>query len=160
VRKRFPSLVLGVCLVAGLVSCGGDGDEGSDEPLTKAQYQQALIRLYIAAQPVGDLYERLNETHLPPTECASRTREYIDLIGSLIDRLAALNPPAGARQAQDELVAGARTSLESFARVADRAESGELSCGPEYGRLILRGESDSANRAFAELRERGYATFD
>jgi hypothetical protein len=96
------------------MSCGGDDSDGSNEQLSKREYQQQLVQLYVDAQPVGDLYERLQDTNLPPSECASRTRAYIDLISSLIDRLAGLNPPTGASQTQDQLVAGARTSLERF----------------------------------------------
>jgi hypothetical protein len=157
-RLVCPALCIG--LVSALASCGSGSSGGSSEPLTKQEYRQALVQLYVDAQAVGDAYDRLQETGLSSTECAQRAHAYTDLISSLIERLGDLDPPADARNAQAKIVAGGRASVDRFERVADRAEAGELRCGPEFGRVMLRGESDSANEAFHELQDLGYATFD
>jgi hypothetical protein len=78
----------------GTCRCGG-GDSSSDtsQPLSKREYQQELIRLYIDAQGVGDIYPNLEIESASQAKCNATLHHYVDLVSSLIERLADLNPP-------------------------------------------------------------------
>jgi hypothetical protein len=152
---------IGLCVSLVIAGCGdGGSSSGSSEPLSKREYQQQLVRLYIDAQAVGDIYPNLEIETASESACRQTLHQYVDLVSSLIERLADLNPPAGARDTQAEIVDGGRRSVQRWSRLEDQVSAGELSCGHELGRQILRAESDSANAAFQRLRELGYATFD
>jgi hypothetical protein len=158
--RLLRNLAIGLGIAVVLVGCGSNDSDGSGEPLSKSEYQQALVRLYIDAQQVGDLYPGLEDQNLSQSECVETARAYTELVSSLIERLADLEPPPGARQPHAELVAGGRTTVGRWERLVDRIETGKLSCGRTLGRLIIAAESDSAEAAFHRLQELGYATFD
>jgi hypothetical protein len=84
---------IGLCVSLVIAGCGdGGSSSGSSEPLSKREYQQQLVRLYIDAQAVGDIYPNLEIETASESACRQTLHQYVDLVSSLIERLADLNP--------------------------------------------------------------------
>ena len=79
-----------------------------------------------------------------------------DQIGDLVDRIAALRPPAQAEPAHDDFVAAARTSVDRIGTVRETVAAGKVSCGDELNRELYGMPSTAeAERAVPDS-TRGY----
>jgi hypothetical protein len=144
-----------VIVVLAIPACGAE-----DERLSRDDYQAALIEIVEdSAEPTG-LYTDLVVERLPEDECAGRLGTFEEQVDALVERVAALQPPAGVAEIHDEFVAHARESVERVGQVRMHVADGELSCGDELNDALYgMPSSNRAERAIARLEKHGYFVF-
>jgi hypothetical protein len=138
----------------------GDGDDG-DEPLSKDEYQSAILEIVRNREPeVNGLFLDLVVGPLPEEDCAEKAEAFHAEVEELVEEIAALQPPANVAPIQDEFIAAARQSVDRVGEVADQVQAGDVSCGPEINDLIYSlPSSDRAEKAIGELERNGYVVF-
>ena len=85
---------------------------------------------------------------------------FYDQVNDLVERVAALEPPADVASLQDRFVAAARRSVDQVGTIRDQVKAGEVSCGPELNDLLYgMPSSNQAERAISDLEKQGYFVF-
>ncbi len=153
--------VVGSVAAVAASGCGDDSSgDGSEERLSKADYQAKILTVLEDASGPTALYTDLVVGPRPLQQCATGVATLKDQIGGLVDRIAALRPPANARTAHDDFVGAARTSVDRISTVREKVADGEVSCGHELNReLYGMPSTKEAERAIASLERRGYFVF-
>ena len=156
--SRFGALAaLGLVTAVAASGCGGGGEE---EPMTKADYQAEILAVLEDSTEPSGLYTDLVVEPLPRQQCADGVASLEDQVGDLIDRVAALRPPAEVEVAHDDFIAAARTSVNRIGTVREEVAQGNVSCGDELNReLYGMPSTEEAERAIARLERRGYFVF-
>ena len=136
------------------------GGGGGEERVTKAEYQAEILAVAEDAAEPTALYTDLVVKPQPREKCAAGVATLEDQIGELVDRIAALRPPAQAEPAHDDFVAAARTSVDRIGTVRETVAAGKVSCGDELNRELYGMPSTTeAERAITRLERRGYFVF-
>lgn len=85
---------------------------------------------------------------------------FYDEVHDLVERVAALNPPADVASIQGEFVAAARQSVDEVGTIRGQVKAGEVSCGQQVNDLLYgMPSSDRAERAISDLEKQGYFVF-
>ncbi len=156
---RAVAVVASVTAVAAC-GCGGEEDSAGEGRLTKAEYQAEILAVIEdSAEPTG-LYTDLVVESRPPERCAEGVAALEDQVGGLIDRIAALRPPAEVQAVHADFIAAARISVDRIGAVRERVAVGDVSCGRELNdELYGLPSSNEAERAIARLERRGYYVY-
>ena len=146
-----------VWLVAWVVASGCGG---SDESLSREDYQASIADLVQDSAEPTELHTELVLMPRSPEECTSMLAAFEEQVGDLVERVAELRPPAPVQDAHDDFVAAARRSVGRIHAVRDDVAAGKVSCGDELNRLLSGMPSArKAERAIARLERRGYVVF-
>jgi hypothetical protein len=152
----WPRLMV-VWWVAVLVASGCGG---SDEPLSKADFQDEILAVIDDAAEPTRLYTELVVESRPREECAAGIATLEEQVDTLVDRISALRPPAQVQAIHDDFVAAARTSVDRVGDVREDFAAGEVSCGDELNQELYGMRSTrEAERAIARLEAQGYFVF-
>lgn len=151
--------ILALAITAGaLVGCGGGDNEAA--PLSRAEYQAAIGSILQDSAAPTSLYTDLVVRSRPQGECASMMATFYDEVNDLVERVAALEPPADVASIQDEFVTAARQSVDQVGKIRDQVETGEVSCGQQLNDLLYgMPSSNQAERAISDLEKQGYFVF-
>lgn len=164
-RRAGPSLlgrwrtlaVMGSVMALPAAGCGGDS---SAVRLTKADYQARILAVLEDASEPTRLYTDLVVGPRPRQQCAAGVATLKDQVGELVDRIAALRPPAPVQAAHDDFVEAARTSVDRIGTVREEVADGGISCGGELNQeLYAMPSTKKAERAIARIERRGYFVF-
>jgi hypothetical protein len=131
-------------LVALLVGCGDDNNA------FKQDYNEAVRPLSSLGDDVGDsLTKAAGESN---KELAARYDRLADRLDQVHENLEGLEPPEGAQQQLDELMAALEEGSRRLRKLADAAEEGRPSeANAAAGALVAAGER--LRQAESELRE-------
>jgi hypothetical protein len=152
---------MGSVMALAAAGCGGSGGgDSSAERLTKADYQAKILAVLEDASGPTALYTDLVVGPRPRQQCAAGVATLKDQVGALVDRIAALRPPAPVQAAHDDFVEAARTSVDRIGTVGEEVADGDVSCGDELNQeLYAMPSTKRAERAIARIERRGYFVF-
>ncbi len=153
---RRVSITIG--LVA-LLATGCDSGDPAPEPLTSAEYQQAITRIIMSSTEAGQLFnDAVGDEGI---DCAATVRNLHSEIERIVDDAAGLAPPADVAALHREFVGQARISADAVDDAASAAEDGELACGGREMNLALYGlpSTVQAERALMQIDDKGYDIF-
>lgn len=156
---RAVAVVASVTAVAAS-ACGGEAESGGEERLTKAEYEAEIQAVIEDSAEPNVLYTDLVVEPMPRERCAAGVAELEEQIGGLVDRIAALRPPAEVEADHADFIASARTSVDRIGTIREQVEAGDLSCGRELNsQLYDMPSTREAERAIASIERRGYYVF-
>jgi hypothetical protein len=149
-------IVLGIAVVM-LAACstGGGG-------MSRDEYQRALQGIVHSgdAREADRLYLDLVVHEYPRAACATRARSLHGRLEAILERVERLDPPADARDAQEEFLRAGRESVDRIGELVDEVAGGDLACGMAYDRRAYGLPSTArAVRAIQQLERRGYVVF-
>ena len=157
------SLLVGVVLARVVVGCGGSGAGGSSEGTTgddgprmsKRGYERAVAQIVDSrgVREAQRLFIYLAAGEVNRQECMVETRQFVRDVGSGIDAVAELNPPAAVAGLQSRFLDAARETETKLRRLAADVSAGKVRCGPGWNHRAYG--LPSTNRAVAILA--GYA---
>jgi hypothetical protein len=152
--KRLFALIGATAMLA--AGCGTT--DPSAEPLTKAEYQDAITRIVVRAGQAEQLFADVVTSDRP--DCAAKVGELHAALERLVDDAADLTPPDDVAAAHREFAAEARVSADAVGDAAVAAEAGDLTCGDPMNRAIYGLPStDRAEQALLQIQEKGYRIF-
>jgi hypothetical protein len=161
------SLVAGFLLAGVLVGCGGSGAGGSGEGagggdgsrLSRRGYERAVAQI-VESRPVRQaerLFSRLAAGDVTAAECRAETGRFVRDVGSGIDAVANLNPPAEVAGLHARFLIAARGTERKLRRLAEDVSAGNVRCGPQWNsRAYGLPSTDRAVTILAEYARRGY----
>ena len=151
---RGCGLALSIAALA-IAGCGGEDDEQGR--LSKAEYQAAILDVAEDSSAPTSLYTDLVVRSRPRAECESMMARFHDQVSDLVERIAALEPPAPVTSIHDDFVRAARQSVARVGTIEDEVAAGEVSCGRELNDVLYgMASSNRAERAIAALEKHGY----
>src|SRR3954451_14182485 len=153
---------LTVLYVAGALvapaGCGGGGGDGG--PLTHEEYQGEISVISADGFGASQLYLALVEGTLTQPDCAAKLADFQGQVGDLVERVAALHPPADAAAAQAAFVTAARQSVAQVGVIGAQVAAGTLACGEALNAQLTAIPSNAqASAAIASLQASGYSVF-
>jgi hypothetical protein len=138
----------------------GCADRANEDQLTQREYQAAISDIVDDASKASSLYLDVVAERLPVSTCRSRVGAFEREVRRLIDRVGSLQPPADVVGIQRDFLAAAHDSLDRLQEVPDEVDAGQIACGQQLNeRLCGLLSSTRADRAIAELKQRGYLVF-
>jgi hypothetical protein len=176
IAMRSALLVGLVALV--VVGCGGSADDEQPTqaveepsvsvsepppgpPLTRREYFQAVRR--IVDGPVTGatpLYDALVVGELTPEECAATAERFGRALEDIVDRAAALSPPAHVADIHGQFVVAAGKAVADVQKVLARVEAGELACGEPLNEAIYGlPATEAAEHLLSRIEAKGYVIF-
>ena len=154
---RWIVLTVVVAMVA-VAGCGGGGGDGG--PLTHEEYQGQISVIAADGFGASQLYLALVEGTLSQPDCAATLADFQGQAGDLVERVAALKPPADAAAAQAAFVAAARQSVAQLGAIGAQVTGGTLACGEALNAQLTAIPSNAqASAAIASLQASGYSVF-
>jgi hypothetical protein len=165
-----------VALVAlAAAGCGGSAEDGQPPraaeepsvsvsqpppgpPLTRREYFQAVRRIVDGpATRATELFNALVVGELTPEECAEAAGEFGRALDRIVDRAAALSPPAHVAELHGQFVVAARKAVADAELVLGRVEAGELACGESLNEEIYGlPATEAAERLLSRIEAKGY----
>ncbi len=145
--------------VVALLAAGCDSGDPAPEPLTRAEYQQAITRIIMSSTEAGRLFsDAVGDEEI---DCAATVESLHSEIERIVDDAAGLAPPANVAALHQEFVAQARISADAVGDAASAAEDGELACGGREMNLALYDlpSTVQAERALMQIDDMGYDIF-
>jgi hypothetical protein len=159
---RLAAYILLVVVSGGvLLGCGGSGAtaSGSGEHLTHDEYQRAIVGVETspASNEASRLFSSLAAGDLSDADCRAGARRFADDIHTIIDSIAALDPPDDAQDLQRRLIDAARDSAAQLDTLAGDVESGKVACGEQWNhRAYGLPSTTKAYQVIIEAGRRGY----
>lgn len=165
VRLRSPSMcsrmrcaVLLLAIVLALSGCGSGGDES--EPLSSAEYQEAITAIVRDSAQANDLFTDLVVSEQPQPRCEELIGAFREEVAMLIEHVAAIQPPPELAAIQDEFIASARNSVAQIELAEAEVEMDDLCCGRQLNDALYRMPSSvRAEAAISQLEAEGYVVF-
>lgn len=153
-RAGFLLAVLAVILAG----CGSEAEQPT--PLSPSEYQAAIRDTLQDSRDADSLYLDLVVERRPRERCIELITSFHEEIAALIDRAAALEPPAEVAVIHQDFIAAAEQSVEGVGEAEARVRAGKLRCGDELNDVLYRmPSSEEARRAISRLEEQGFVVF-
>jgi hypothetical protein len=167
------ALLVGLVILV-VAGCGGaaeteqpaeeptaSGSRAPSAPLTRAEYFQAVRA--IVDGPAGDaqaLFNALVAGELTQEECVQSAEEFGRVLGEIVERAAALSPPAHVAELHERFVVAAGEAVADARLVLARVEAGELACGEPLNEAIYGlPATEAAERVLSRIEAKGYVIF-
>jgi len=100
------------------------------DSVTKAQYQAEVLSIVRDSAPAFRLYDQIVARHLQQARCADQVNAFEQDANRLVNRAAALTPPANVKPIQDRFVTAARQSITTVGQVSRDVAAGRVACVP------------------------------
>ena len=158
---RYVAAALLAVVAALLSGCGSGSGTSSDSQsrMTHAEYGEAIARIELSptAREADKLFLMLASGSVNGEDCRKGARRFANDVHSIIDSVAALDPPADVGDLQQELLTAARESSSQIDNLARDVEGGTVACGQPWNQRAYGLASTSrAQQIITELGKRGY----
>jgi hypothetical protein len=164
-------------LILVVAGCGGSAEkehaaQAAEEPtasvsrppsalLTRPEYFQAVRA--IVDGPAGDataLFNALVAGELTQEECVQTAEEFGRVLDDIVERAAALSPPAHVAELHERFVGAARKAVADARLVLAKVEARDLACGEPLNEAIYGlPATEAAERVLARIEAKGYVVF-
>jgi hypothetical protein len=142
--------------LACLGGCGGS----AAKPLDRKEYLQQIREISAGdeARTASRLFfELVADPPLPQEPCRERARNFHEALGTIVDAVEQLDPPADMALLQRQFVEAARQSVRAVGQAADDVGTGKLRCGRAMNRRIYGlASTQQAEGVLREYAKHGY----
>jgi hypothetical protein len=137
------------------------GSRPPSAPLTRPEYFQAVRA--IVDGPAGDaqaLFNALVAGKQTQEECVQSAEQFGRVLDEIVERAAALSPPAHVAELHERFVVAAGEAVADARLVLARVEAGELACGEPLNEAIYGlPATEAAERVLSRIEAKGYVIF-